>query len=227
MNIAILILAGLTALTLILYTIFYIKKTDLLKTITSILVFPLSGVLAILLLTYSLPDSFQIIFYTGAAYLFSTIAIICSLKEDKILLKTLSLVSYLLTSIIWIQLFRTVFYIYRIPSLLIILSIIFYLAIITVFFIISGKQKMQYHAISFISIAIAAALHFISFIYIFYSHSISRLILFSGTSINLAFTLYYLISKVKNNLKHKQLIYFILLFTSLTLISYSNIILLK
>ena len=226
MTIAISILGGLSLITLSLYIIFYIKKNEMIKRVSSTAIFPITGLLCILILMTSLPDSFNIIIYTAIVYLFVTITVILFFHEEKPLARIAERTCFLIAAFTWINLYRTVFYIYRVPLFFILFMVILYVFLNAAVLIVSGKQKLNYYIVAIISISLVSILHFCSFVSLCFGRTLSSVVLFCGTTTNVFLTVRYLIKYSKHDNKQKNLLHFVLLFAAVTLISYSNVILL-
>lgn len=227
MTIATLIFLGLTLISLTLFSIFYIKQNNLLIKISSFSIFPLSGTLNILLLANYLPDSTNIIYFTGITYILLSVAVIMLFIETKLTAKIIADIFYLLSAAIWIHLFQSVLYIFKVPAIFTVLLMIIYAALFITICILSGKQKKQFYPIVFISIGIVTALHFYSTVYLCFGHDINSIVLFLGATVYCLLTVFYILDHTKYHFKKAKLLKLIFLFAAQTMIAYSNVLLLK
>lgn len=227
MTIATLIFLGLTVLSLSFFTIFYIKQNNLITKISLFSIFPFSGTLNILLLINYLPDSINVIFYTGITYFLLSISVVLFAFDTKTAIKITARITFLASILTWINLFASVSYIYKIPGIFTIILMIIYFGLFFTACIFSGKQKMQYYPTILIFFGIVSALHFFSTVSLCFGLSLNSIILFLGTSTFYLLIIYYLLDYTKYHFKHAKLIKLIFLFAAQTLTAYSNILLLK
>ena len=210
-----------------LYILSLIKKIDMLKTVSSTLILPLSGVYLTIFLLQYLPDSRHIILVTTAALILASVSVILfvisKLKTGQILYK----VTYTLNLAVWIELFRSCFFIYRVPALLFVLSSVFYLILTFALFIFIGKQKFYFYFSQIIPLAFSFILHFCSLVYLCFNPCLQTILLFAGTSAAAALIFVYILNLSRYKFKfYRQTLFAILIFSQVV-ISVSNILLIK
>ena len=146
MTIANWILLGALVVTAGLLIFSYIKKNILVKKITESLIIPLFGAINVLILWNYLPDSLHLIKITIAALSLVTISTIFISCEQKKPLRISGRILVLAAAAIWISLYRTIFFIHKVPLWLSIIMIALYLAGLIISIILSGKQEFLFYA---------------------------------------------------------------------------------
>lgn len=224
MTIAIWILLGVFVLTLgLLITAHIIKKTVLQK-ICECLIIPIFGVIATLLLTDYLPDSLHLIKITITALSLATVSTIFLAFEKIKILRIFGRILILANVFCWISLYRTVFFIHKVPLWLIILMSVIYLAGTIIAIILSGKQEIRFYILFALSFALSAYLHFCSLMFLCYEASSHGAMLFAGTTFFAGLTAFHFINQAKLKIQHAGVIRYSLLVVSQILIACSNIL---
>lgn len=218
------IFLGLSVVSLLLYTISLLKNIDTLQKISSIMMITFFGILNIVLLANKLPDTFNTLITTIITYaiLITTIALGAFLKTKYI--NNIKYSLFLITTLIWVSLYNSVFYIFRVSNLLIILMITIYISLFIFTCIKIGKQKSHFYFYSLIELFSCYILNFCSIISLLYGRTLNSLVLFLGTSTNIALVLIYIFN-IKKSYKHERMIKYLSLLAAQLLISYSNVIL--
>lgn len=224
MDIAIYILCGFSALDLLLSIISYKKEQTTFSIITSTALFPLFTILSILLMTKQYPDTLHTMIICGLVTVFTFFASFFITTENQ-KFKNIAKISFILSNILWISLFETTRYIYRIPTIFNIILTIIYVGIALIVFSISGKQKKLFYIYSLILIFTASLLNYFSLVTLCFGRTLNSVVLFIGTTANLIFNLSFISNYPKMDLKKEKLFRFILLIASQTLTAYSNVVL--
>lgn len=227
MTIANWIILGLLIISAILLITSYIKKISLLQKISENLIIPLFGSLIVLLLRNYLPDSLHLIKITISALSFITISTIFISFEKNKILRISGRILVLSGIICWSFLYKSIFFIHKVPLWLSILMITIYLAGMISAIILSGKQEVQFYILFALSFALAAYLHFCSLIFLCYETAGNSIMLFLGTSIFIALTAFHFINQAKLKIKHAGVIRYCLLVASQILIACSNILMIR
>ena len=202
----------------------YIKKIIIIQKICACCIIPLFGILNILLLSHSLPDSRHIMKLTISALSLVTISTIFITFEKIKSLRVLGRIIVLTSILCWISLYRTIFYIHKVPFWLTILMCIIYLAALIISIILAGKQEIVFYGLYALSFLISAYLHFCSLIFLCFEHTGSSFMLFAGTTIFMGLTGFHFINQAKLKYKHAGAIRYSLLVASQILIACSNLL---
>ena len=216
------IFIGLLVIDTALIVVSIIKKIDLMQKICSALFFPIALVHIPLLLVDYLPDSFHSILFSILAL--SAIAVSFCLYiffANKIA----ALIIFSLGNALWCELFRTIFYIYRMPSWAIIFILCFYIAIIIACHIITGHKSTSEYLIITITLFFASMLNFIGLFNLICVPCAKSILLFAGSFLNLLLVILNFIDEKKFNIKQGMLIRTIALSASQFLISLCNLML--
>ena len=227
MTIASWILLGLLTINLILLVISHILKKTLMQKITECLMIPVFGAFTVLLLRNFLPDSRHLMKVTIIALSLSTISTIFLSLEKIKLLRIFGRILILANAFCWITLYRTVFFIHKVPLWLTILMSGIYLAGTIAAIILSGKQEIKFYILFAFSFALSAYLHFCSLIFLCYETSTSSILLFTGTSLFAGLTAFHFINQAKLNFKHAGVIRYSLMLASQVLIACSNVLMIR
>ena len=227
MTIANWILLSSLAVILILLIISHILKKTVLQKICECLIIPLFGALNVLLLRDYLPDSRHLIKITIIALSLSTISTIFLSLEKIKLLRISGRILILANVFCWITLYRTVFFIHKVPLWLTILMSCIYIAGTIAAIILSGKQEIKFYVLFACSFALSSCLHFCSLIFLCYETSWNSILLFAGATIFAALTAFHFINQAKLNFKHAGVIRYSLMLASQVLIASSNILMIK
>lgn len=217
------IFLGLIVIDTGLYILSLIKNFSLLRTITNCLLLPFTGTFLILFLLDYMPDSRHIMITSMAAISFVSLAVIFfnfNKKTAKILFKLF----HLLGILAWIELYKSCFFIYRIPVLMYVLCTIAYLGVFVTFAILSGRQKFFYYFNHFISLCFSNLLNFCSFTLLCFHPCLQSILLFAGTTTLIALNLFYILNSGKHSFKHFNQISLLLIIISQALIAVSNIL---
>ena len=221
------ILLSSLAINLILLIISHILKKITMQQICECLIIPLFGALNVLLLRDYLPDSLHLIKVTITALALATISTIFLSLEKIKLLRIFGRILILANVFCWITLYRTVFFIHKIPLWLTVLMTGIYLAGTIAAIILSGKQEIRFYILFAFSFALSAYLHFCSLIFLCYETTASSILLFAGTSIFAALTAFHFINQAKLKFKHAGVIRYSLMLASQLLIACSNVLIIR
>lgn len=224
MTIADWILLGSLAVILITLVTSHILKNVILQKICECLMLPVFGALNILLLRDYLPDSLHLIKITITALSLATISTIFLSLEKIKLLRIFGRILILANVFCWITLYRSIFFIHKVPLWLTILMSVLYLAGMVCTIILSGKQKALFYILFAFSFILSSYLHFCSLIFLCYERRVSSILLFAGASIFLALNAFHFINQAKLKFKHAGVIRYSLMLASQILIACSNLL---
>ena len=224
MTIASWILLGAIIISTGLLIVSYVIKQSIIQKICECLIIPLFGALNILFLADSLPDSLHVIKITIAALSFVTISTIFIAFEKYRILRILGRIIVLANVLCWISLYRSIFYIHKVPVWFIIVMVSVYIAALFTTIILSGKQEILFYGLFALSFALTSYLHFCSMIFLFFERSANGLLLFCGASMFIILNAFHFINQAKLNFKHAGVIRYSLLVVSQVLIACSNIL---
>ena len=205
----------------------YIKKNIILQKICACLIIPLFAILNILILRQYLPDSLHIMKLTIIALSLVTISTIFITFEKIKSLRILGRIIVIANILCWITLYRTIFFIHKVPFWLTILMTGLYLAGMLISIILAGKQEIVFYGLFALSFAISAYLNFCSLIFLCFETAGSSIMLFAGTTIFMGLTGFHFINQAKLKYKHAGAIRFSLLVASQILIACSNILMIS
>lgn len=199
------ILIGLFVIALGLFITSYIIKNETLKKITSIFLLPLLIANPLIILFDFLPNSFHCIQFSIIALVFFWIFQILMIFNSKMIISIFSKLSFLFGILTLDYYYRTVFFIYKVPAWLTILSSILLAGIILATAILSvPKPSVNSLKIRFFSIILHAAtaiLVFCSFISFINTKTAGSAILFAGALILFGNVIFYLIDGARLKLK--------------------------
>lgn len=227
MTIATWILLSALAIILILLVISHILKKTLMQKITECLMIPVFGAFTVLLLRNYIPDSLHLIKVTIIALSLATISTIFLSLEKIKLLRIFGRILILANVFCWITLYRTVFFIHKVPLWLSILMFCIYLAGTIAAIILSGKQEIKFYILFAFSFALSAYLHFCSLIFLCFETRGNSILLFAGTTLFAGLTAFHFINQAKFNFKHAGVIRYSLLLASQVLIACSNVLMIR
>ena len=227
MTIATWILLSALAIILILLVISHILKKTLMQKITECLMIPVFGAFTVLLLRNYIPDSLHLIKVTIIALSLATISTIFLSLEKIKLLRIFGRILILTNVFCWITLYRTVFFIHKVPLWLTILMSCIYLAGTISAIILSGKQEIKFYILFAFSFALSAYLHFCSLIFLCFETRGNSILLFAGTTLFAGLTAFHFINQAKFNFKHAGIIRYSLLLASQVLIACSNVLMIR
>ena len=227
MTIATWILLSALAIILILLVISHILKKTLMQKITECLMIPVFGAFTVLLLRNYIPDSLHLIKVTIIALSLATISTIFLSLEKIKLLRIFGRILILANVFCWITLYRTVFFIHKVPLWLTILMSCIYLAGTISAIILSGKQEIRFYILFALSFALSAYLHFCSLIFLCFETRGNSILLFAGTTLFAGLTAFHFINQAKLNFKHAGVIRYNLLLASQVLIACSNVLMIR
>jgi len=227
MTIATWILLSALAIILILLVISHILKKTLMQKITECLMIPVFGAFTVLLLRNYIPDSLHLIKVTIIALSLATISTIFLSLEKIKLLRIFGRILILANVFCWITLYRTVFFIHKVPLWLTILMSCIYLAGTISAIILSGKQEIRFYILFALSFALSAYLHFCSLIFLCFETRGNSILLFAGTTLFAGLTAFHFINQAKLNFKHAGVIRYSLLLASQVLIACSNVLMIR
>ena len=227
MTIAEWILLGLIIVTVTLLLISYIKKINLMKKISECLVIPLFAALNVLLLRSYLPDSLHLIKITITVLSLISVSTIFIAFEGKKTLRVAGRFLVLAGICCWIYLYRTIFFIHKVPLWLTIIALAIYFASMIITMVISGKQRPLFYGLFALSFALSAYLNFCSLIFLCFETEGSSVMLFIGTALFVALNAFHFINQARLNFKHAGVIRYSLLLASQVLIACSNILMIR
>lgn len=227
MNLVFWISLGIFIVSTVLYFVFY--KTNLFKPrkVFAFLLCPLLATVSISSLWNFIPDSKHIIFITVISFLFCTASIILFFYDSDVKFRIVGRTSYLISVFSWFLLYKSTFYIYKVPALLSIICTVIYISIFVITCILLGKQTLSHHCWSFLSLLTCSILHFCSVVTLIAAHNTYSLILILGTTTTYALVVYYLSQYKKEPHKHTKLIEFCMLLGSQLLIVTANYLMLS
>lgn len=218
------IFLGLSAVSLLLYLISLLKKIETLNKISSIMMITFFGALNIVFLVNKLPDTFNTLITTIITYILLIAIVVIDTFITAKFIDNIKYVIFLVSTTIWISLYNSVFYIFRISNLLSIFLILIYISIFIFACLKIEKQKTHFYFYSLVELIPCYILNFCSIISLLYGRTLSSLVLFLGTSINLTLVIFYILN-IKKSYKHERMIKYLSLLAAQLLISYSNVIL--
>ncbi len=227
MTIANWIILGFIIITTGLLIFSYIKKNSLMKKICECILIPLFATLNVLVLKESLPDSLHLIKVTLFSLSMVSISTIFLSFENYKPLRIAGRILVVASIICWISLYRTIFFIHKVPLWLTILMTSIYIAGTIIAIVLSGKQELRFYVLFAISFALTAYLHFCSLIFLCFETAGYSIMLFAGTSIFAGLTAFHFINQTKLKTKHAGVIRYGLLVISQVLIACSNILLIR
>ena len=227
MTIANWILLGALIIIIGLLIVSYIIKHAMLQKICECLIIPFFGALNILLLRDFLPDSLHLIKVTIFALSIATLSTVFLAFERIKLLRIFGRIFILANVFCWCTLYRTVFFIHKVPLWLIILMCAIYLTGTVIAIILSGKQDVRFYILFAFGFALSSYLHFCSLIFLCYEKNSNSIMLFAGTTIFAALTAFHFINQAKLKIKHAGIIRYSLLVVSQVLIACSNLLMIK
>lgn len=197
--------AALFIITFGLFITSYFIKKELITKITSIFLLPLFTINPLLFHFRYTPDSYHCIQYSIIAIFFFWIFQIMMILNKHKITMIAAKIFYLAGVFVWINFYKTIFYIYTPPAWLTIFSLIIFLGIIvTTLFLISSKGTNFSIKKNFVLIITIAAIEFLvyaSFVALIYNHKINNLILFIGMILLLFSIIFYLIESVYKNVR--------------------------
>ena len=222
------ILLGATLFSIILFIVFsLIKKAKIVQNISSILPLPLIFVLNFIFLKSFIPDSFHTITLSSIALIFISISYIMHVFFNNKAGKVIAGIIFVFSIIFWCLLYKSVFYIYHVPSLINIIAASAYFILFLLFFIIFIKQQsFTFYLFTVLSACIISFLHYSTIIYLCYNPVNFNIIKAVGTTLLLGYFILSILTNYKFEIKQHKLICFFLLFTSQVLIAFSNLMVL-
>ncbi|MBR1640142.1 MAG: hypothetical protein IJ688_12215 [Treponema sp.] len=200
------IFIGLSAVDIGLLVISLIKKNELLEKISSALLFPLALIHPPLLLQEFLPDSYHIIFFSIFALSLLTLSIGLIVFFKSFRIKAIAYFLYFSGIAAWCELFRTFFYIYRLPQWALTLIIIIYALILILVLAFSGRKKIYEYICKILFLGISEVLNVLALTSLIYEHSGKSILLFAGSLCNLLTVIFNFFDESKFHLKHGMLI---------------------
>lgn len=227
MTIANWILLGAVIVTFILLIISYIIHKIILQKICECIIIPIFGALNILLLRNFLPDSLHLIKVSVTALSLVTISTVLIAFENKKTLRVLGRIFVIASIVCWISLYRTIFYIHKVPLWLVILMTAIYVTSALSAIIVAGKKELLYGGLFALSFGISSYLHFCSLIFLCFERTGSSVMLFCGATLFLILNAFHFINHAKLNIKHAGIIRYTLLLASQVLLTCSNILIIR
>ena len=229
MNTAGLILCGILVVSLVIYVIFtFAKKNKIIQDISSILVIISIGILSGLSLTSYIPASYHILKLTILAFSFITLKQVLDIFENNRKVSIISGILFLITITVWIALYKSVFFIYRVPLWVNILAASSYFVLFLLMFLIFVKKhKFIFYLFSIISGIIMSFLHYSAFVYLCFNPVDYNIIKFIGITLLMGYTVFGMLTKSIINIKLQKFISFMILAAAFVLIPLSNIMVLN
>lgn len=223
------ILCGLIFISLLIYFIFlFVKKVEILQYISSIFPILLTGILNLLFLYSNIPDSYHIIKISAIAFTLASITQILSSFVDNRKGKIAEGILFISSLFIWIELYKSVFYIFRVPNWINIIAGCTYLVIILLLLLIFiKKQTFLFYLFAVLSLVLVSFLHYCAFVSLCYQPANFSIVKFIGITILMGYIVFGLLNNSIINLKLKNMISFLSLFISFTLIALSNLMILN
>lgn len=196
---------GSSALVALFFFFFcYIKKFTIAQKILSVYVFISAGVISSLLLWLFLPDARHIFFTTIISYIIATAGYIFSLFSDKKVFRYLGRLLFLIVAAVWTSLYYTTFYLFHIPLWVNIVSIIFYVAVLTTVLIILKSKSIAVNFWVIISLTLVSIFNYCGFITMCFSPKVYSIILYTGSLLFLLALIYFIFEYAKKPLKHTE-----------------------
>lgn len=197
--------AALFIITFGLFITSYCIKKELITKITSIFLLPLFTINPLLFHFQFIPDSYHCIRYSIIAFFFFWIfQIMMILNKNKITMRAAK-IFYLAGVFVWIDFYKSIFYVYAPPVWLTIISSIVFLGIIIItLFLTSPKGSVFSFKKNIVLIITIAAIEFLvyaSFVALIYSHKANNIILFIGMILLLFSIIFYMIEAMYKNVK--------------------------
>lgn len=226
MNLTFWISLGLFVIATVLYFIFYKLNLITAKKVFAFLLCPLLGTVSISSLCNFIPDSNHVIFITLISFLCCSASVILFFYDDDIKFRIIGRTAFLLSVFDWFILFKSTFYMYKVPALLLIICLLVYAGIFVFTCILLGKQKLSRYFWTFISILICSMLHFCSVVTLIAGHTLYSIVLFVGTTGLFVLDVKYLSFYKKEPRKHTKLFQFCMLIGSQLIIATANFLML-
>lgn len=229
MNTASWILCGILLVSLVIYIIFtFAKKNKMIQDISSILAIISIGILSGVSLTSYIPASFHILKLTILAFSFITIKQVLDVIEGNRKVSIISGILFLITITVWVALYKSVFFIYRVPLWVNILAACSYsILFLLMFLIFVKKQKFIFYLFSILSGIILSFLHYCAFVYLCFNPVNYNIIKFIGITLLMGYAVFGILTKSVINLKLQKFISFMILTAAFVLIPLSNIMVLN
>ena len=212
--------AGLVAISLI-------KKIALMEKICCALFFPLALVHPPVLLLNFLPDSYHTFLITSIALALIAAAFIFSAVSSKKVLRGIAYTLYFAGTALWCELFRTIFYMQRIPQWSVIVIIAVCVLIIAAVQILSGRKTLRMYFFTSLLAAIAELLAVLALLHMILEDSSRGIMLFCGAILNLALVIFGMIDGFKLHIKKGMPIRMLALTASQFLTAFSSILLFR
>lgn len=229
MNIFCWILCGLIIVSILVYLFFtFIKQVKMVQDISSIVPIILAEIVNILFLLSFVPDSYHILKLSTLAFSFASIAQFLSTfitnKKGNIAMG----LSFLLSLFFWIILYKSVFYIYRVPVWINIIAASSYFVIFLLLFLIFiKKQNSTFYVFAILSVILVSFLHYCAFVSLCFMPVNYNIIKFIGITILLGYVVFGILNNSIINIKIRGMINFISLLLSFVLIAVSNFMILN
>ena len=205
----------------------YIIKNEILKKISSVFLLPLIVFNPLYFLFDYIPDSLHCIHISITAFSFFWLFQILMIFNKNALTFILARLSFLLGTGFLIYYYRTVFFVYKIPLWLIILSGILLFIIIVATEIFStpkkSKRSLQSRVLSVITVATTYHLFFCTFIGAIFNRKTNNMLLLFGSLLLLFSVIFYLINNARLKLKFAKEIRQTAILFSMLAISLSNL----
>lgn len=221
------IFLSLSLIIITLYILSSIKKWETVIKISAALLMPFIAILSISFLFNELPDSHHTILCTVATMTLASLAEVLFLFEHKRFLRALFRITFLISLLGWMELYKSTFYIYTFSRWISIPSSIIYVCGTIYVLIICGKQKIYEYLMFITALALGVILNFNSIIRLCYNFSLSSCLLFLGTCTSLAHIIFYILDYSKYHFKYGKKINMIMFTSAQTLITFSNVILMS
>ncbi|MCR4742755.1 MAG: hypothetical protein K5866_07820 [Treponema sp.] len=221
------IFLSLSIISIAIYIISSIKKWEIIKKISASFLMPFIAALSISFLYNELPDSRHTILTTIVTMAVATLTEILFIYEHKKIFRILFRLAFMLTVLSWMELYKSTFYIYSFSKWISIPASIIYGGGSIYILVLTGKQKIYEYIMFLTALIVGIILHFNSLIRLCYGFNLATILLFLGTSLTLAHTIFYILDYAKFHFKYGKKINFILFISAQTLITFSNVILMR
>ena len=134
------------------------------RKISSGFILPAISSISIILLLRSLPDSFHILVVTGIVFSLVSISEIFFLFSENHFLQILTRITFILSQLLWLDIYKSTFYINRVPTWITSAAVIFYMIILGSFLFFNGKQSISKYCHYTFSIISSFAVNYSTFI---------------------------------------------------------------
>lgn len=227
MSLPVIISLSIILISLILYMVGFLKKIFTMSKTSSAFLLPSIEVISITLLLNYLPDSYHILTTSIISLSMVSFSEILFLFQKNTPLRILTRIIFIASQLIWGEIFKSAFYIYRVPYWLSITLISIYFVITIFVLIVTGKQKFSVYLSSIIALAISFFVNYCTFISFIYEQNLYSILQFSGTALTCTVIILYILHYSRFDFKYKNTLFLTLTVLSQSLISAGNILMIK